>query len=138
METNDSLSERVTTLYDRFGAWRRVGQEIAVAAQMRRVIDNVDGHPERYSSLANALHRGHIDDSPTLREALGLPPRYVKVPPEMVRKRKPKPREDTRTRIAADVTEAQRAALHRMAEAEGLTWSAFCRRLAEMYMEVEG
>jgi len=37
----------------------------------------------------------------------------------------------TRVRIAADVTEEQRAKLHAIAAAEGLTWSEYCRRLAD-------
>ena len=45
---------------------------------------------------------------------------------------------ETRTRIAADVSPAQRAALHRMAAAEGVTWSEWCRRLADGYIEEEG
>lgn len=75
-------------------------------------------------------------DFPAAREALGLPPRTVEVPPEMVRKRAPAEPEDYRCRIAADVTPQQRAALHRLAAASG-GWSAFVRRLANGDLRLE-
>lgn len=40
-------------------------------------------------------------------------------------------RNDTRIRIAADVTAAQRDALHALAAERGLTWSEYCRKLAD-------
>jgi len=38
---------------------------------------------------------------------------------------------ESRVRIRADVTRAQRDRLHAIAAAEGLTWSEYCRRLAD-------
>ena len=98
--TEDTLSSAVAILYDKFHSWREVGNEIALEAADRGTIDTVDGHPERYGSLANALYRGVIDDSPKLRRALGLPPATVTVPPDMVKKRKPSKRSRTRIRSA--------------------------------------
>jgi len=43
---------------------------------------------------------------------------------------------ETRTRIAADVTPAQRDALHALAAERGLTWSEYCRKLADGELRV--
>jgi hypothetical protein len=41
----------------------------------------------------------------------------------------------TRVRIAADVTEAQRSALRELATSCNLSWSEYCRELADNYIK---
>ena len=42
-----------------------------------------------------------------------------------------------RVRICADVTESQRQALKELAAREGLTWSEYCRRIADNCLNYE-
>ena len=68
-------------------------------------------HP---AHVYNVEHRGV---SPTLHRAM-LDAGWLECPPK-------------RIRIAADVTAAQRDALHALAAARGMTWSELCRALAD-------
>ena len=152
--TNGKLLPQVRVLYNKFRSWRLVGHEVAWEAADRGVIASTNGQADSYAALANALHRGAIDDSPKLREALGLPPKTVTVEPcpdcgevhtadwctrdgpPITRGRRQ--RERKRTRLAADVSEAQRAALKQHASDEGYSgWSAYCRALADRVMEAD-
>ena len=69
-----------------------------------------------------------IDDAHIYRARKGdFTPTFVKA----LREKGLIPPKETRCRIAADVTPAQRDRLHEIAAEKGLTWSQYCQRLAD-------
>ena len=98
---------------------------------LKRIKTLYDENPNFYQ-LADRLSKPHIKIWPNdIRRAIVedyVSPALVEA---VIKKRQ-------RTRICADVTKAQRQALKELAAREGLTWSEYCRRIADNCLNYEG
>ena len=89
-----------------------------------------DGHGLSWRAIAqraefSGLSHATLRDIAVTGRASASTRRKLGLPPE-------------RIRIAADVTAAQRDALHALAAARGMTWSELCRALADGELALTG
>lgn len=109
-------------------------EEAGTAEKLARCLGINKGH------ISKAFNNDYI--SPILAKAMGWPVTVeVRALGEShtldladitaVLKRKRVKQAQTRIRLAADVTEAQRQALKKLASGYGLTWSQLCQELAD-------
>lgn len=144
VQSLDAISERIARYRGLGLSWRKIA-----------------ALPEFGGSSAGMLlniHKGYEPVTIETRKRLGLPPLAVEIEPcetcgkahrvpfctdEYGEPTKPSPppptrpkteRRPARTRIAADVTEEQRKALHGWAGKWGMSWSEFCRDVANTVM----
>lgn len=70
---NCDTLDRITAYYGKYSSWPKVGRAVAVeAVENGQIYEVTDRDANRYQALSHALYHGRIQDSPTLRRALGI------------------------------------------------------------------